>query len=238
VYEIKCDRNRWRKHMRYSIYMGHRWKLPGLECPVCKESWGGAGLDYPSIMLSGIEEEEAYMGSWPVPLERHRKLTERVKHLLPKGCHASPGTGFGPLSNIVKGRFRPDTDFAWVGSWTLLVSDDAHAKLVDCGIRMPKGVRPEFKKAPKSCPPLRELELLPLVELDESSFKGRRKPCSGCGADFGSLKSKIRPAKRSFPRGVDICRGKNAGTVILCSERFAKAIEDLGLNSIAAEELS
>ena len=117
------------------------------------------------------------------------------------------------------------------------MTEEARDLLSETSVNLPTLVPAEFQRAPKSCPRLLEMELLPLISMYESHSnpKEGRDICAGCGA---VLKPKKHRQEVRMPRGVDICRADDWTTQILASERFVKTVEELHLTGLAWELIS
>jgi uncharacterized double-CXXCG motif protein len=203
----------------------HKWALPGVICPHCKATWGSAGLEYPAVDLSSLPGEKAYREPGAVPLNEFARLRSDVARLMEPDARLLPGTQFGPL--VGKGTGRFPADFAWLTLWTLLITKEGFAWLTD---RIPNlnGVSPQLKFADEQ-PMLLELYLEPLGELVLVPADDDEDPCDVCGRNPTPLPDEIVVVKSSIPTNRHIFRARNFNTVLLATDRFVKAVQDLGL---------
>ncbi len=124
VYHIIADEKNWSKS---DVRANHRWTLPGIKCPYCKDAWGITGLSYPSIMAPHLKLNKKN-GRLPVEFNEFQKILKSVRPLLQPSHIVEPGTEFGPLQGKVIGKVG---DFAWVHSWYLLIRDESLQNLKD-----------------------------------------------------------------------------------------------------------
>jgi uncharacterized double-CXXCG motif protein len=118
----------------------HKWGLPGVSCPGCRDTWGAVGSEYPAVDLSFLSNESDYRVNRPVSLNEFKALRAPLVRLVPESAPLGPGTQFGPLVGKAKGKFN---DFASVNLWTLLIRSELKAKL-ETRMKMPPTVRPEL----------------------------------------------------------------------------------------------
>ena len=217
-----------------SIDATHKWCLPGVVCPHCGSTWGNVGLEYPTVDLSSLPNEKAYRPG-PVPLHEFTELREPVVRLMGRSALLLPGTQFGPLLGNAKGRFA--ADFAWVNLWTVLATAESLAWLKE---RVPNlsAVRPELKFAGPDQPTLLELQLEPHGELILSPLSSGADPCSVCGWDPRPLPEKIVIDRSSITENYHLFRARNFNTLVLATDRFVKAVQDLGLVGLRFKEVT
>lgn len=213
----------------------HKWFLPGVICLACKSTWGNVGLEYPSVDLSSLDNERAYQAPRPVAWSKFESLREPVARLMGPDALLLPGTHFGQLVGKAKGRFT--ADFAWVNLWTLLATAESFSYLKD---RFPnlKGVTPELTFTGPDRPTLLELELEPQGEVVLPPQSNGAGVCETCGRDPSSLPDRIVIAKSSIPQDLHLFRARNFTTVLLATERFVKAVQDLGFVGLNFEEVT
>ena len=218
-----------------SIDATHTWCLPGVICPHCGSTWGNVGLEYPEVDLSSLPNEKAYRRPAPVPLHEFTKLCEPVACLIGRTALLLPGTQFGPLLGKAKGRFA--ADFAWVNLWTLLATAESLAWLRE---RVPNlcSVTPELRFAGPDQPTLLELQLEPHGELILSPVRRGADPCSICGWDPRPLPDEVVIVSSSIPPNLHLFRARNFTTLMLATDRFVKAVQDLGLVGLRFEEVT
>lgn len=205
---------------------GHKWGLPGSQCPVC-----GAGTKtgdaYPSVDLSHLpaEEQKKYLPRFEPDFAEFERLREQVRPLVPPGVHLWPGTDFGPLNGKAQGEFGP---LVLHHPWTLVMQREPLEQLLAQGQRGLKGVRTELRFRKKNPPELLELELLPRGELHPDCLVESHPPCPRCGSR--GLKRSEEPILNAvtLPEGLDLFRMSDFMTMIIVTERFVEAVRRLG----------
>src|SRR5437016_6119391 len=80
LFEIGPDDDGWPHDYRFDAV--HRWGLPGIECPVCKNTWGGVGPSYPKLNLPTHLDSKPYEDVSPVTPERFEALKKPLRELL------------------------------------------------------------------------------------------------------------------------------------------------------------
>ncbi len=225
------------KDSRYTgtINAGHRWGLPGVHCPTCGATWAGGVDAYPSVDLSRLPNHQEYEEPRPEPFEEFARLREQVLPLLPPGTPLLPGSSFGPLEGTATGSFGA---FTFQNPWTLLVRSDALAKLQAEGLRGLKGCPTRLRFRQKKPPSLLELEIHPHGRLHPDCIpQNRPPPCPTCGRDAFRLPEDILLEAASLPAHADLFRLANFLTVLICTERFAQAVQRLELDDIVFREV-
>lgn len=211
----------------------HTWSLPGVFCPHCGETWGNAGLQYPTVDLSHLPGEKTYRQPATVHWNEFGSLCSSLTSLMEPDALLLPGTQFGPLVGRGHGRFV--ADFAWVNLWTLLVTKEAFGWLAD---RVPNlnGTSPDLKFANER-PTLLELYLPPRGELVLPPPDDGEDPCSLCRREPRSLPDELVIERSSVPDNLHIFRAHNFTTVVLATDRFVKAVADLGLVGLVFKQV-
>src|SRR5438309_771030 len=108
----------------------HACCLPGVSCPTCKATWGGAGVEYPCHTKWDPDLLE-YCGKEVITWGEFLKIKSRLPKNIPL---LWPGTHFGPIVGRFDGVKVP-FDFMWLRSWTLLLTQravDALQNLLGC----------------------------------------------------------------------------------------------------------
>jgi len=111
-----------------SIYINgeidHPFGLPGLECDICDQIWGGARILLYECPLE-MREREVIKNGWPIPLQQHKTLQKEVlDKLRAQGISISqlfPGDFFQPCYLDVPS--IPRADFLWTALGSLIVSE-------------------------------------------------------------------------------------------------------------------
>ena len=218
-----------------TVDAAHKWCLPGVICTRCGSTWATVGLEYPAVDLSSLPNEQTYRRPWPVPFNEFVRLCRQVAELMEREALLRPGADIGPLVGKRKGRFV--ADFAWVNLWTLLATKESLAWLEE---RVPNliGVSPTLTFRGDEPPTLLDLQLEPQGELILPPVRNGAYPCDECGRDPRSLPEQIVIAKSSIPKNLHLFRARNFTTVVLATDRFVKAVRDLGLVGLRFELVS
>jgi uncharacterized double-CXXCG motif protein len=212
-----------------------KWSLPGVQCPACGAGWSGLGEAYPSIDLSHHPERKAFEHSQSDSIEEFERLRELVRPLAPKGARLEPGTLFGPLIATATGRFG---DFYLPMPWMLMVKREAFEKLQAEGMREFNAYPAQVRFRQKNAPELLDVQLLPHGRLHPSCYTPNWKPtCRRCDRNGNTLPESLVLDGATLPADVDVFRLRDYATVLIASERFAAAVERLGLSDIVLKEL-
>lgn len=214
----------------------NKWGLPGVTCPRCGSTWGNVGLAYPAVDLSKLSNEKVYRKARAVSLEEFVELRRPILSLMPDGSVPLPGTRFGPLIGEAKGLFG---DFAWLNLWTLLIQSQALQRLRLAGVRTPVGVPPILTFRDKNPPNLLELQLEPHGKMAPASFPINPLPsCPSCGRDPNSMPKHIVIEAPSIPKNLDLFRARDFTTLILATEGFVGAVQNLKLTGVVFQEVA
>ncbi|HEX8702199.1 MAG TPA: double-CXXCG motif protein [Myxococcaceae bacterium] len=207
-----------------------KWGLPGVQCPACNAIWSTAADNYPSVDLSHLppQEQKKYSARFEESYSEFERLREQVRPLVPPKVHLWPGTGFGPMVGAAQGEFGP---LVLAHSWTLLVQREPLERLQAKGLQGLKGCRTELRFRQKNPPELLELELLPSGRVHPACLPADRPtPCPRC-----ERKGWKRPPvaelvlnAATLPQALDLFRLEDFLTTIICTERFAEAVHQLG----------
>ena len=214
---------------------GHKWGgLPGVRCPVCKTTWAGAMVAYPSVDLSNLDARDAYATPRPEPLEEYLRLRELVQPLVPPEAKLRPGTQFGPLVGTASGTFG--SFFLHLTSRNLM-RREALERLQAEGIRGLKGVRTElhFEQAPH--PDLLELEVFPYGRLHPDCTPGRGSPCVACGRHAYTLPDEPLLDAASLPTHTDLFLLGDFESLLIATERLVEAVRRLNLDDVDIREV-
>ncbi|MFP2931747.1 double-CXXCG motif protein [Pyxidicoccus sp. 3LG] len=215
---------------------GYKWGLPGVNCPQCKATWGGAGLNYPAVDLSGHPDAKTLSKAYlEEDFEEFERLREQVRLLLPPGFPLLPGTTFGPLVGKARGPFSALLN---LHGDTLLVQPDVLDLLRAEGLRGLQGVRTEMLFRPKGVPELLDLHIEPRGLLHPDCIPRSTPPqCPKCGRHGFSLPKQPILDKGSLPKDLDLFRLRNFATVLVVTERFKKVVERFELDGLTFREL-
>jgi hypothetical protein len=189
--------------------LDHPFSLPGVNCPVCKQTWGGSRI-LPSQCPESLQRRKEIKDPWPIPLVEHKKLqTEALTALRGEGVEVAslcPGDRLQPCYLEVPS--RPRADFLWSSIGSVVVSHrikDLFEKHVITEVAFAKVGLRKVGKREAELPPLipasgepedliNEAPLLTnistigsyyeLIALNESGYPPGGTPksiCSGCG---------------------------------------------------------
>jgi hypothetical protein len=189
--------------------LDHPFFLPGVECPVCKQTWGGSRI-LPYQCPESLQRRKEIRNSWPIPLAEHKKLqAEVLTTLRSQGVEIDslkPGDALQPCYLDIPS--RPHADFLWCSIGSVIVSHrikDLFEKRAIAEVAFAKvELRKVGKREAKLPPPIpasgepedliNEAPLLSdtstidhyyeLIVLNESGYPPGGKPksiCSGCG---------------------------------------------------------
>ncbi|MCP3142647.1 SitI6 family double-CXXCG motif immunity protein [Pyxidicoccus xibeiensis] len=224
------------RHQKGGYSARRKWLLPGVSCPECKATWGGAGLNYPAVDLSGHPVAKTLSKAHlEEDFEEFERLREQVRPLLPSGFPLEPGTTFGPLVGKARGPFSV---FTHQYGGTLLVRYDALELLQAEGIRGLRGVPTEMVFRPKGLPELLDLHIEPRGLLHPDCIpRSIPSPCPKCGRQGFSLPKQPILDKDSLPKNLDLFRLRNFATVLVVTERFKKGVERFALDGLTFREL-
>ncbi|XXF78072.1 double-CXXCG motif protein [Myxococcaceae bacterium GXIMD 01537] len=230
----------WLQSVEPSRYTGtlnatHKWKLPGLHCPVCDASWSDGSDAYPCVDLSGLAEhskfEKARLEEDPAEFER---LCALVRPLLPEGVPLWPGTAFGPLVGTARGDFG---QLFMRYEWIPLIRSESLQQLQAEGVRGLVGCRTELRFRQKSAPALLELQVEPRGLLHRDCLPERPPPCSKCGRDSFTRPDHPILDGASLPLDRDLFRLANFMTMLVAAERFVDTVRRLGFEEVSFVEL-
>jgi uncharacterized double-CXXCG motif protein len=214
----------------------HKWGLPGiLRCPVCKSTWSGGSLFYPSVDLTSVASLGDFEEPRAEPIEEYERLRELARPLLPPGAMAEPGAEFGPFIGKAQGRFG---SLVAPFPWLLLAQREALEKLQAEGLRGLKGCPTQLRFRQRNSPELLELELLPVGRLHPDCLPpDRNPPCPRCGRDGLTRPDDMLLDASTLPSGRDLFRLEDFCTTMVCTERFVEACRRLSLDGVSFQPL-
>ncbi len=233
VYEVRPDDAKGR---HYEIDGKHKWGLPGIQCLSCGNTWVSVGLAYPSTDISRLPTSERYCKNGAASVEAMEELRRPLHVLMPNHPLLKPGTSFGPLIGKAYGQIG---DFAFCGSWTLLIRTEALQALENVGVRGLIGVQPQLKWLRGTVPVrLVELEIKACTLVAPSSLQPEeRRSCAACGYRRLKTPAPIILAHSSIPADLDLFRGRDFTTRILATGRFVETVQTLGLAGLVFHEV-
>ena len=101
---------KWSFNSNPTVQARHEWGLPGVNCDLCRSTWGSVGDEYPLIDLSPLPDATPYQSKKPVSNAEFTRLRTGIFELIGKEIPLPPGSDFGTL---VGRRVRKIGDFAW-----------------------------------------------------------------------------------------------------------------------------
>ena len=215
----------------------HKWRLPGIHCPLCDEIWSGSGFAYPAVDLSEHPERQKLEKA---RLEKDFAEFERLRSLLrswvPGGAPLEPGTTFGPLVGRVTGQLGPLV--LQKSGFDMLARRDVLEALQGEGLGGLQGCPTELRFRQKNPPELLELQIMPRGLLHPDCLPpGRLPPCAKCGREGFSLPPEPILDAASLPKSLDLFRLANFPTVLIGTERFKEAVERHAPHCLSFREL-
>lgn len=232
IFEIR--ENLWRKKAG-RIDAVHKWGLPGVICPVCNQIWTTVGLEYPTVDLNDFAAERLYRDARAEPLNVYQNLRQKIADAFPQLPVLKPGAEFGSLKGkAVGGRLE---GFVWRAWWTICLEASALEKLKDSDLSLPNTAKAElkFKKEEQK---VYEFDLPLKGKLINAVYDGSKmKCCDGCGRDGSTKPEEILIDAASIPNNADIFRVSNFTTIILVTEKFVRAVNNLDIKGAIFKEV-
>jgi len=103
--------------------LDHPFSLPGVNCPICRQTWGGSRV-LPYQCPKSLQRRKDMKDAWPIPLDEHKRLqAEAFTALRDDGVEVDslcPGDRLQPCYLDVPS--RPRADFLWSSIGSLVVS--------------------------------------------------------------------------------------------------------------------
>ena len=188
----------------------HPYGLPGVECDVCGETWGGSRI-LPIECPEFYRKRKNITSAWPISRIEHESLQKELMDTLQIDSINEPFIGLRPGDEFqpcfLDVPSRPRADFLWASLGSLIVSErikDIHVECCSSDITVcPVNIRKVGKRDAKLPPPMpftgepediinevpitkNALEInsyFQILILKESGFPPGgtpRKTCSGC----------------------------------------------------------
>ncbi len=104
----------------------HPYGLPGVNCEVCGETWGGTRI-LPVECPEKFRGRKEITNGWPIDGPQHRALRAEVEESLGDGVVLRPGDDFQPAQLYIPS--RPSSDFLWCSLGSVVVSDRVRSAL-------------------------------------------------------------------------------------------------------------
>ncbi|XXF78074.1 double-CXXCG motif protein [Myxococcaceae bacterium GXIMD 01537] len=214
----------------------HRWKLPGVHCPLCQATWSMTGAEYPCVDLSELSSHARYEEArLEEDYSEFERLREAVRPLAPAGVTLWPGTRFGPLRGSALGSFG---QLVMQYGWALLMRREALEQLQAEGVRGLMGCRAELRFRQKNAPVLMELQVEPGGLLHRDCLPSDLPPpCSKCGRQGFTRPEQPLLDASSLPADRDLFRLSNFSTMLVASSRFVDTVRRLGFEEVSFVEL-
>jgi hypothetical protein len=242
----------------------HPFGLPGVECDVCHETWGGSGI-LPFECPASLRSHEHLKEPWPISLKQHQALQREVQDELRRAGISvpvlRPGDSFQPCYLDIPS--RPRADFIWASLGSVLISERIRQLFESLNIRSvsysPVTLRKVGKREARLPAPIpstgepediiHEVPLLtrtdsigPYFELvvqSESGYAPEAAPlsiCAGCGRETFPDNDKRLVMVDSMWKGADIFF--LASTLyIVVTDRVRQALKDSKASNVQFELL-
>ena len=218
------------------INASHKWGLPGLSCSTCGATWSGSASAFPSVDLTSLPERAAFETARPEPFEEFVRLRELVRPLVPPGTQLLPGAEFGPLEGTASGSFGP---LFLQSSWMPLIRREAWERLQATELQGLQAFPTQLRFRQKNPPELLELEIAAHGRLHPDCFLPEAPTrCPQCGRLEARRPENMLLETASLPEQRDLFRLTDFETTLIGTERFVEAVQRLGLEGAAFQELS
>ncbi len=114
----------------------HPFGLPGIECEVCRQTWGGSRV-LPIECPDSLRKKKHFLERWPISNEQHEAVQAELRlELKIRGITAAefrPGDDLQPCYFDVPS--RPEADFLWPGLYGPVVSERVKVSFEDGGVK-------------------------------------------------------------------------------------------------------
>ncbi|WP_140797544.1 double-CXXCG motif protein [Myxococcus xanthus] len=214
------------------------WGLPGVgPCNACGAAGGWAGLQYPCVDLSGLQERNALENPGrQVSFEEFSRLRDLVRPFAPDWARLEPGADFGPPTGTGSGTFG---DLFLQNPWSLFIRREAVECLQGAGIHGLSGCPLNVRFRGKNPPELLAMQLELHGRLHIDGVPPEESPaCLTCGVSRHELPRPPILDVHSTPVPQDLFRLYNWPTLIVASERMVAAVQQLCLRGIRFSELA
>lgn len=215
-----------------AVPLTRKWRLHGLRCRVCYQTWLKDGYQYPLVDLSSLTNEADYHSPHAVYIEEFERRRDQLRPLVPAHLPLVPGNYFGPLSGRASGEFG---SFGWLFASTMLIRREVATKLVEYGLNMPS-----FAETSISYTRTKDVPDFIEYQLDPSGLmKNSPKPkCKVCQCVRVKKPSDLIVRGDSIHTEHDIFRLEDLSTCIMVSEQFYRVARDLELTHIMFEPVT
>ena len=252
------------KHSYINGGISHPYGMPGIECDVCHQKWGGSRI-LPLECPTSLRDNKNIKEGWPVSREQHRVLqSEVIKEFSKHGINCprlEPGDDFQPCYLDVPS--KPCADFLWASYRALVISERTKKLLelmkVKDVIFYPVILRKIGKRnarlpapIPSTGEPEDLINELPLLEQtdsvgpyfealiqSESNYAPGAEPsfvCSGCGRRTFSNNEDRFVMRESMWRGQNIFY--LAGTLhVIISDMLKRALQEFKATNVSYRPL-
>ncbi|NVJ04285.1 hypothetical protein HUW63_03385 [Myxococcus sp. AM001] len=214
------------------------WGFPGVApCDACGAAGGWAGLQYPCVDLSDLQERKALENPGrQVSFEEFSRLRELVRPFAPDWARLEPGADFGPPTGTGSGTFG---DLFMQNPWSLYIRREALERLQDAGIQGLSGCPLNVRFRGKNPPELlaMQLELHGRLKADSATTHNAR-TCAKCGLFPSEIPQTLALDTHSTPSQMDLFRLENWPTLIVASERLMNSVRQLSLKGITFNKLA
>ena len=221
---------------RIGIHMGHRWGLPGIQCPVCGSAWSTAGLAFPCVDLSG-HPDAAKLATPRLEkdFDEFIRLRESVRPLVSAGMELIAGTDFGPAIGPAEGSHFGVLTMGF--PWMMLARPEGVTAMQAEGVRglIAGPTAFTWRRDPQH---VLELQIEPHGHVHPDCLPPDLKRCGKCGWSSAPVPKPLVLDLASLPIDRDIFRLADFHTVIVVTERFVEACTRLGIEDLAFTELA
>ncbi|HEY3854874.1 MAG TPA: double-CXXCG motif protein [Verrucomicrobiae bacterium] len=210
-----------------------QFKLPLVLCKYCDHRSGERSARFPALRVPRQVQHLVQRDQEPVSLEEFREIRDRVERAMGVDLGLPPLATLGQFSG--KLLWGECEDIEWAGVDLPLISKKALKALSSKGIQLTTGAIDLVKRKMKITTHVAiQCDIIPM--LAPATIKGLGYTyCKECGLYY---RSSLGPrmvgypnqfVRASWPEGEDLVRLGEGPTVILASERFVEAVNELKL---------
>ncbi|HEY3856549.1 MAG TPA: double-CXXCG motif protein [Verrucomicrobiae bacterium] len=217
-----------------------QFALPLVLCEYCDRRSGAWSAKFPALRVPRRVQHLVHRDQEPVFLEKFREIRDKVERAMGTDIGLPPLSQLGQFSG--KLLWGECEDIEWAGVDLPLISKKALKALSNRGIQLTTGVIDLVKRKKKITTHVAiQCDIVPM--LAPATIKGLGyKHCKECGNYYApSTAPRMRDypcqfVRACWPEGEDLVRLGEWPTVILASERFVEAVNDLKLTGYSFVE--
>ena len=227
---VRPDTEGWERQHRFDIDAAHFFKMPGVHCSICGNTWAMTGIQYPSVCPKELMPfREEYPSPKPVSVLEFGELACRLAPLVGPERPLQPGTALGPLAGKFVGE---QSDFAWVNQWTPLIRRSLLEALRRREVSV-EGADAELKQHGGKSEAMFEIEARPSATFHRACLPTPLpEPCSGCGRNPVKLPDRIVVEHESLDRRRLLQRIWRFPTCLIVSGRNADLLTQLPFSNL------